>query len=387
MITNKTEAGSKTALRLLKAAGAAIAFTMLLSQSSIGQCPIPAIADLPAQASRPQLQQTRESLLERRGQLKSRAEKQKSACGAVIQGSPEEAPCRAFNAELNADICQYAADVRAFNSEVARVPTAENCRSARQRKEVTRRAIERQMQSGELNAEELAAWTAASEQARKDALRTALIYVVGRFAEDIDPLRKSVDKLEHRVEKLEKAAIFSKKKAARLKYLIELRKSLDDLQPKKLLLMAKNVGQTAEDAETIWKLSRNTMESEFRVAGNRDEHLQAVLRDPEFKEAFTGDDLGNPGEEVVEDLAEHSLDEAAKFLTKASTYEQFTGQALKSAVFIRDAWYDAFLAAESAELVLQHSDLAGALAKSSGVIQKQYRADIDELKECQKAGY
>jgi len=81
---------------------------------------VPAIAEIPGCATGPeraQLEQSRAALAQRRDQLKSRTAEHNGRCGHVVQGSADEAPCHAAQAQLNATIGQYASTVTEFNKQ------------------------------------------------------------------------------------------------------------------------------------------------------------------------------------------------------------------------------------------------------------------------------
>jgi hypothetical protein len=81
---------------------------------------VAAIAEVPVCTSgseRAQLEQSRAALMQRRNQLKSRTAEHNDRCGHVIQGSADEAPCRAAQGQLNTTIAEYASAVTEFNKQ------------------------------------------------------------------------------------------------------------------------------------------------------------------------------------------------------------------------------------------------------------------------------
>lgn len=261
------------------------------------------------------------------------------------------------------------------------------CQKAARRAEADLREIRRQRRSNELNREEMAEWSSASKQAQTDALKAAVFYVAGVFIDDLDAVRSSVAKLERRAATMDKKAAFSKKHTTRLKYLAELHGLLEELQPRRLKLMAREVTKVGMDVNAVWQLSKNTMQHEFRVARNRNQKIHEMLKEPEFKETFAGEDLDTPGLEVVSTLTDQAVEETGKFLMKARRYERLVGPAVSAGAFARDTLYSALLSYHSTQRVLQQSSLASVFAKSLRALQKQYQNDIDAVRACRQSGY
>ncbi len=349
---------------------------------------VPGNANLPSKAD---MDQRYAALMERFHQWKVRADafNQKYGDHEFDAGSQEAKDGVAEQAWLTQESRNYQNAVKAFNSQVESAKAAcqakdKNCEAAKRQADLDRAAIERQLATNEMNQEERAEWEKLSGEAQKQAVLASLSFVVGSYAEDLEPLRDSVSKLDKQAAFLAKKAGQSRKFSTRMKYIAQLQAAVDELKPMTGKLLAKEVAEKASDAEEFWYLAQNTLQGEFRVAAKRDQRLRDALKESGFKEAFTGDDLDTPGLDALSILAEKTLEETGNFALKLTKYEHYTGPAVNAAVFVRDAWYSAFLSAASAERVLQQNSVAADFARSAAVLQKQYKRSIDALRACRE---
>jgi hypothetical protein len=242
--------------------------------------------------------------------------------------------------------------------------------------------IEKQLATNEMNQEELAEWTKLSGEAQKQAVLASISFVVGSYAEDLEPVRNSVSKLDKQAAFLAKKAGQSGKFSTRMKYVAQFQAAVDELKPMTGKLLAKGIAEKASDAEEVWYLARNVLQDEFRVAAKRDQGLRETLEDPGFKDAFSGNDLDTPGLDALSMLAEKALEETGNFAFKLTKYQHYAVPAVNAAIFVRDAWYSAFLSATSGERVLQQNDVAADFARSSAVLQQQHKRTIDMICAC-----
>jgi hypothetical protein len=337
------------------------------------------------------LNQERGLLLEQGNSLRQRISAHNQQCGSVAENSPLVAQCQSNQASLVSAIQQYNAAVNDFNQRVQHLlaqsqqtpPVKPNpCSAAEHQMEMDRREIERQMRSNEMSQQELEEWKGLNGKAQKEAVVASAKFVLGEFAADLDPVRGSVSQLERQVSVLARKAANSRKYSTRMNYLAQLDTVVDQLKPLEGALFEKTIVGAGLDANKTWELARNTMQHQFRMAAKQNEDVRALLIDPKFKEAFTGDSMDAPGAEVVTTLAEQAMEEAGKFVLGVEKYDKFTGPAVRAATFVRDAAYTATLSYLSTQRVLQQNDLAGALAKSAGALQQRYKKSVDALRAC-----
>lgn len=293
----------------------------------------------------------------------------------------------AEQAWLSQESRSYQNAVKAFNSQVEGMKAAcqaknTNCEAAKRQADLDRAAIEKQLATNEMNQEELAEWTKLSGEAQKQAVLASISFVVGSYAEDLEPVRNSVSKLDKQAAFLAKKAGQSGKFSTRMKYVAQFQAAVDELKPVTEKLLAKGIAEKASDAEEVWYLARNVLQDEFRVAAKKDQGLRETLADPGFKDAFSGNDLDTPGLDALSILAEKALEETGNFAFKLTKYQHYAGPAVNAAIFVRDAWYSAFLSAASGERILQQNDVAADFARSSAVLQQQYKRTIDMVREC-----
>jgi hypothetical protein len=343
---------------------------------------------LPASV-RTDLDAQRTQLLSRRAALQDRLAQHNANCGHVAADSSAVATCRANQSSLIADIRQYNADVDAFNGNISQAKQKSaksntDCEAAAQQAERDRKQMERQLETNEMNQEELAEWTNLSAEAKKQAVEASISFVVGQYGEDVDQVRESVTKLDGQATALAGKAARSAKYERRMEYAAKFQVAADELAPKLRSLAMKSVAEKASDANEVWELAHNTMQHEFRVAAKKNESIREMLQDPGFKEAFSGEDVDTPGLDVLSALTEKALEETGNFALKATKYAHFTGPAVNAAVFVRDAWYSAALSAFSTEGVLEESDVASQFARSMSVLQLQYKHSVDALKACRE---
>jgi hypothetical protein len=342
--------------------------------------------------SKEDLDQRYSGLMERFHKWKVRADafNQKYGDHEFDADSQEAKDGVAEQAWLTQESRNYQDVVKAFNSQVesakagcqAKEQRNGNCEAAKRQADLDRRTIEKQLATNEMNQEERAEWEKLSGEAQKQAVLASLSFVVGSYAEDLEPVRDSVSELEKQAAFLAKKAEQSRKFSTRMKYVAQFQASMDELKPMTGKLVAKELAEKASDAEEVWYLARNTLQDQFRVAEKRDRGIRDALKDPGFKEAFSGDDLDTPGLDALSILAEKTLEETGNFAFKLTKYQHYAGPAVNAAVFVRDAWYSAFLSAASAERVLQQNDVAADFARSSAVLQQQYKRSIDAVRAC-----
>jgi hypothetical protein len=164
-------------------------------------------------------------------------------------------------------------------------------------------------------------------------------YFVGEFANNLEPVRGSVSKLERSAAEVAQKSVQSKKFATRAKYAAQLGAIVQELKPMRYGMYAKVAGQTYLDADEAWKVARDTMHDEFRVAAKHNESIREMLQDPKFKEAFAGDDTETPGADVIDTLTDQAVEEAGKFLSTVQEYDRLVGPTIRAGVFVRDVFY------------------------------------------------
>jgi len=339
-----------------------------------------------------QLTTKRTKLLQKRQNLLEGVQNHNQECSSVPKGSEIAHECAAAQQQLVSEIGDYEKAVEDFEQLVSGSQSggpaagliSNSCDSIARQVQMDREEIERQIRTNRFSQQELSDWARLSSKAQTAAVMAGVKFVMGEFVADIDPVRTSVSKLEREAAELAQKATNSKKSATRVRYLAQLTATLDQLEPMQGNLMDKLFVQTGDDADKVWTVARSTMLHEFRVARTSNEAMRDALREPSFKEAFTGDDIDTPGLEVLTVLAEQAGEEASKFLFGLEKYERFTGPTIRAAEFVRDASYSALLSYASAQRVTQQSNLAGDLAKSAGVLQERYKNSIDALEACRQ---
>jgi hypothetical protein len=364
--------------------------------STRAQLPIPDEVpnDLPS-SQRQELVKKGTELLRERQNLLERVRRHNQKCGSVPKGTEVAQECAAARQELLAEVAAYRKSVedlkQSFSAKQASETGADlarlgSCAMITHQVQMDREEIERQLRTNVLSQQELKDWNKLNAQAQTDAVMAGAKFIMGEFVADIDPVRRSVSSLERRAAELAQKAANSKQSTTRMKYLAQLSAALDHLEPMQGNLIDKIIVQTGDDAEKAWDLARNTMLHEFRVAKKHNEEIRETLQDPEFKEAFTGDDIDTPGLDVLTVLTEQAGEETGKFLLGLNKYERFTGPTIRAAVFVRDASYNALLSYFSTQRVIEQSDLAGDLAKSAGILQQRYKNSVDAVTACRQHG-
>ena len=324
--------------------------------------------------------------------LRQQIDNHDQKCSSVPEGSSLAAECRDNQASLVAQVQSYNKAVDDFNSTLEHVAgewkeKSKSCQMITQQAQMDRAQIERQLRTNELSQEELGEWNKLNAKAQNDAVAASAQFVLGEFVADIDPVRKSVSKVERQATELANKVTKSRKNSTRLKYVAQLESLLDHLEPMQGNLFDKMVVNTGLEAGNTWILARDTMYHEFRVARKHNLAIQELLRDPEFKEAFAGEDTDTPGMDVLFALTDEAVQETGKALVGLEQYERFTGPSIRAAVFVRDASYSALLSYFSTQRVLQQSDLAADLAKSAAILQQRYKKSIEALRDCRQAGF
>jgi hypothetical protein len=346
--------------------------------------------DLFAQ-DRKDLESRRSLLLQQREALLAKIQSHNGKCGKVPEDSPLVAECGSDHAALIAEIKGYQDAVAEFNrlvnERVARSrDKREQCAAVVRQAAMDRAQIEKQRQTTEASQEELAEWKQLNQQAQWDAVAAGVKFTLGEYGAGIETARGTVSRVDREAMALVTKANAARKHANRMQYIGRLQSTLEKLALAHRGLAARTAVQVGLDAEKAWSVARDTMHHEFRVASKHDEAMQAVLRDPGFREAFTGDDVGTPGLDVLATLAETAGEELGKLALDIKRYEKFTGPTIRAAVFVRDSAYSALLSGLSTQRVLQQSDLAGDLARATAALQKRYQKSIDAVRACRQAG-
>lgn len=342
-------------------------------------------------ADRQALEAQRASLVQRREALSARIQAHDARCASVAENSPLVAECSSNQAALGAEVRGYQEALAQFRSLLgeklayAKERRAQ-CTAAGRQADMDRRQIEKLRDTTEASQQELADWSRLNEQAQKKAIVAAAKFTVGELTANIEGARSSVSKLERHAAFLAKKAEQSRKYKTRMKYAAQLEATLAELDPKWAGLMAQEVGKAGLSAVKTWDLVRNTIHHEARVARNHNAAVREMLRDPEFKEAFSGGDLDTPGLDVLASLTQTAGEELGKLELGLERYGKFTGPAIRAAVFVRDASYSALLSGLSTQRVLQQNDLAGDLARATASLQAQYKRSIDAVRACRQAG-
>ena len=257
-----------------------------------------------------------------------------------------------------------------------------DCDAARQRVAADRAEIDKLQSANESNQEELSSWTSMGMSAKKDFLWSAFEFVAGEYAADAEQAAESVSKLKKQAAFLSKKMTKASKLKTRLKYFFELDQAEAALIPKRATFISKKVVETAASADDAWKVSRGTMEHEFRVAAKHNAAIREQLQDPEFREAFTGDPNDAPATEVLETLSDKAIDDISKASLAAEHYAKLAGPTVRVGIFVRDAAYEALKVVLSDERVSQQADVAGQLARAASVMQERYKKSIDALRTC-----
>ncbi len=331
----------------------------------------------------------RNDLLTQFGEAQAKIDSQARDCHEVAEDSPKVGECRAKASEVGIIVKNYRVALEQFNhlltEKLARARDT-NCEAVARQAEQDRAQIERQRRTNEASQEELAEWSKLNEEAQKKAVEAALMFTLNVYAANVDNVRKSLSKLERHADYLAKMAKQSRKLQARTKYLARLDSTLGKVGLKWVDVMGRTGLQHGLDIEEAWSISRDTMHHEFRVASKHNEAMREALKDPGFKEAFTGDDIDTPGMDVLTTLTDHAVEELGKFELGLQRYEKFTGPTIRAAVFVRDAAYSALLSTLSTQRVLQQNDLAGEAAKAARALQLQYQKSVDALHACRAGG-
>jgi hypothetical protein len=264
-------------------------------------------------------------------------------------------------------------------------PTAEECDAAERQAEQDRTEIERNKGSTEFSQEELAAWTAQGKKAQVETLKAGVVYVLGRYAEDVDSVDSAVSKLEKQASTLAKKMAKAKDSETRYEFLSKLNDTKELLRPMQVKQVTKGFSEFSTNVEKGFGLVRNTMYNQFRVAAKHNARLKEILNDPEYKDAFTGDDLDTPIRDVVTSLTETALENSDKLAAGLEDYGSLLGPTVKTVAFVRDVSYNAWLFSVSLERVRDQSSVAGQFARASAALQKQYKKTIDTLHACHAA--
>jgi hypothetical protein len=259
-------------------------------------------------------------------------------------------------------------------------PQAVSCARAQEQADLDRAAVEQIQQTAEENQSELSEWTRMNTDAQKGALWAGVEFAMSSYAADTERMASSASKLESRAEFLARKLTTSRKQKIRLQYLTELQGVTSSLPSAKRVLLAKKTVLLASNIDQAWGVARGTMQNEFRVAAKHDASLQQLLKDPGFRDAFAGD---SPTTEVLSSLADQALDDAVKAASSIEQYEKFTGPTVRAGVFVREEAYNALKSLLSTNRVLQANDVAGELAKASGVLEGRYKKSVDALRSCQ----
>lgn len=356
---------------------------LLAEAASAAQLPvIAAIPDTLPAADRNTLSQERAELVTQRETITQQVQAHNAQCPPIPENSPLVAPCTATKNDLQGRITQHIQRVLAFNDSVHR---AVACIAVAQQAERGRAQIEQQRKTLQASQDELSEWTKLNAEAQKQAVDASVKFVLGKFVSNVDAVRGSVSKLEQHAKYLASQASKSKKYQTRMKYITQLDAALAKLEPMQGNLMDKVVVNTGLETEKAWSVARDTMHYELRVASKQNATTRKILENAQFKEAFTGEDIGTPGLDVLSALTEQAIEDLGKMQHGLEWAEKLTGPTILAAVFVRDALYSALFSSLSTQRVLQQSDLSGELARAAGSLQKQYKKSIDALHACQSA--
>ncbi len=359
--------------------GAALALTAV---QACAQLPVPQeVRGAFSAQDQTELEVRRTSLLQARTDLVARAGAHDGKCSRVASDSPLVAECRSVQARIVAAIAAYRADVVRFN-ELLQQRLA--CATAGQQAEQDRREIGRLRENMEASQAELQDWSRVNQQAQKAALLSAVKFTLGQYAGDVERVSRSVTRLDRQAKLLIGNAQRARKHASRLKYTAALDAKIEQLMLRHRSLIGKELVQASLSAEQAWTLARGTLHHEFRVASRHNEELRSLLRDPGFKDAFSGDDWDTPGADVVSTLVEQAGDDLMQSYVRLDRYVKYTGPAVKAFVFIRDSWYSALMSGLSTERVLQQSELTGEQAIAAGVMQRRYATTVNLLRACKQ---
>lgn len=265
---------------------------------------------------------------------------------------------------------------------VAAKPAADECDAAERQAERDRAEIERNKGANEVSQEELAAWTAQSKKARFETVKAGVVYVLGRYAEDIGTVDSSLSKLEKQASKLANEMAGARDSEKRYEFLSQLNDTKELLRPMQIKQVTKGLSEYATNVDKGFGIVKNTMYNQFRVAAKHNAKLKEILNDPEYKDAFTGDDIDTPIRDVMTSLTETALENADKLAAGLEEYGSLLGPTVKTVAFVRDVSYNALLFSISEDRVRQQSDVAGQLARASAALQKRYKKTVDTLRAC-----
>ncbi len=382
-------AGSRRAALLACGAGWLL---VSLSNAFAQGFAVPALPGELSEADKTALQSQRAGLLERRDELLAGIRSHNARCGSVREDSPLVPECSAAQERLQYEVKRYQDDVdsyeRALTAATARYrQRRDECAAVATRAKSERERIESLRRSITASQQELTEWTKLSAESQKQALTAAATFVLGEYSADLESVQHSVSRLGDQAASLTQKAARARKYKTRLKYLAELRAAAGQLDSQATVLALKSVSKSAADAEKSWEVARDTLHHEFRVAAKRNGDLRAILRDPQFREAFLGDDMDTPGLDVLAALVEEAGEHAGKLELGLKHYEEFTGPTVRAFVFVRDAWYSAVASGLSTARVIQHSDVEGQLAVATRSAQQQFQATIQALRDCRAAGF
>lgn len=257
-----------------------------------------------------------------------------------------------------------------------------DCEAVQRQAELDREAIERLRAANEQNQEGLSEWAAMNSSAQKGALWSAVQFAMDTYAADAARAASSVSKLEKEVSSLTKKMTKSAKQKTRLRYLVELQQARAALASARVVHVSKKIVDAASSADDAWTVARGTMEHEFRVAAKHDSTIRDQLRDPAFRDAFTGDPNDSAAMEVLEQLSDQAVEDVSEASLTAERYEKLAGPTIRAAVFVRDSAYYALESFLSTQRVLQHADNAGKLAQAAAALQAQYKKSVDALQKC-----
>lgn len=260
------------------------------------------------------------------------------------------------------------------------------CEVAQTRAARTRAAIEALRRELATNRSELDYWGKLNADAQKGAIEAAAKYFLGEYAANQLTQTKSLNRLVREAERLSGKAGNARKAEMQAMYLRQLHQVVTRMAKPTSDLLLRGAAQKTLDAESRWSVVRDTLRVEMNYARKNDEELKQLLESPGFRDAFKSSELDSPGHDLAGSVVEDALSEVGKRLLTLEAFQANVAPQVRAAVFVRDLGYNVLLSQLSTNRVVQQSDVAGQLAKASGVLQGQYQDDILDSVACAGAG-
>lgn len=256
------------------------------------------------------------------------------------------------------------------------------CSVARGKADKSRQAIMVLRKELTTNRRELDYWGALNAQAQQDALKTALRFSLGEFAAGGQAQQRQLEKLVLETEALIKKARNTKKARLRTQYARQLLRKAQQMSGPTKDLLFREGAQAGLNIEQQWSVARDTIRTELKYSGDQARELKALLESPGFHEAFKTDQIDAPGSDLAGGIIEETLTRLDGRLAAIAGMEGRFAPHIRATVFVRDSGYNALSSLLSTQRVMQHADLAGSLAKASGVLQGRYAEDVLDLQAC-----